>query len=701
MVSKYESWENQLKKLKDDFEKELAQVRAAKVAVFAEKSDKLQKLPGKFIQDDERIIISAPEIIIGNVNMGGVLNPDGHGNLIIRGNNICMEGVGNSGKLAMRAPIISQTAEDPGIDGEEHVVTTTSQIISQAKEVTIESNNVPNGGAFLKPDSTTAGCISIRADKEISIDAVKSKKTLTEKAKAETAAWAADEGKKKLKKEAEDEFKKFEDARKEIDSLLEKRDKLLKKSDDDNAIRTDYRDIDELNIRIDELSLELAKELYVCSRKYAQLAEGERRDKYFNQLKSDLDNINEDNFKKNKTDTSVSINSERINLSSVDGDGNSRTNPEAGLNVTANNVRFEGVYTQEGDLEETNKLTVNMRNVSFTSETKGKPVYENNTLTGMDYPTVGNFVIRSKDVLIESVDYKMDKQKYTEKGLTENGQIMLRSNTIGLSTVKTSDVKVGDDGKITDATYTSDGKVFFNTKEVSIKSIDSKIEGGEYKETGLTKGSLFSIQAENLAFSATDQEGKATGSASINAKEVSVRSVDVDPQSQNIKQVADGGKVEILGKETLTYGSEKSVTYSEKQAFVIGQEEASLHSSKLAEMTQDGNVVRLEGGKVDISGSKNTLFGETTVNVLKSPSITADNLSVSSAIKAPNITDGVMVDTKNTSTSNAKSKAEEAKKPEEGAADKAAATDEADRKLAASMLADLWKQRGEQELEDN
>jgi hypothetical protein len=60
-----------------------------------------------------------------------------------------------------------------------------------------------------------------------------------------------------------------------------------------------------------------------------------------------------------------------------------------------------------------------------------------------------------------------------------------------------------------------------------------------------------------------------------------------------------------------------------------------------------------------------------------------------------------MVDTKNTSTSSAKSKAEEAKKPEEGAADKAAATAEADRQLAASMLADLWKQRGEQELEDN
>ena len=698
--TKYENWEKKLKKLQDDFEKELAVVRAAKEEIFAQKSDNLQKLPGKFIRDDERIIISAPEIIIGNVNMGGVLNPDGHGNLIIRDNNIFVEGVGNNGKLAMRAPIISQIAENPGNDGEEHVVTATSQIISQAKEVTIESDNVAENGAFLKPDSTTAGCVSIRADKNISIDALKSMVSLKTKAKAETTAWASDDGKKKFKKDAEDEFKKFEKARKEIDELLKNRDILNDKCEDPLAIRTDYRSIDELNIRIDELSLELAKGLYECSKKYAKLAEGERKDKYYKKLIEGLGN-NEENFKKNKTDTSVSINSEQINLTSTDGDGNKRTNPEAGLNVAANSVRFEGIYNEQGELEETNKLAVNMRNVSFTSETKGKPQYKDGQLTSMEYPSTGKFVFRSKDILIESVDYKMVDQKYIEKGLTENGQIMLRSNTIGLSTVKTSDVKVGDDGKITDATYTSDGKVLINTKEVSMKSIDGKIENGTYKDTGLTKESLFSIQAENLAFSATDQEGKAAGTASINAKEVCVRSVDVDPKSQDIKQVAEGGKVEILGKETLTYGSEKAVLYSEKQTFAIGQEEASLHSSKLAEMTQDGNVVRLEGGKVDISGSKNTLFGETTINVLKSPSITVDNLTASKAIKAPNITDGVMVDTKNTSTSSAKSKAEEAKKPEEGAADKAAATAEADRQLAASMLADLWKQRGEQELEDN
>jgi hypothetical protein len=702
MDSKYKSWEDQLKKLKDDFEKELAAVRAAKVAIYEEKSDKLQKLPGKYIQDDERIILSAPEIIIGNVNMGGMLNPGGSSNLIIRGNNVFLEGVGNSGQVTMRAPSISQIAEDPGIDGEEHVVCATSKIVSQATEITIDSSTVPNGGTFLTPDTTPVGSVSIRADKDININAVKSKNKLAAKAKEVTDQWASNAGKQKFKSDADDAFAQFEKDRKEIDKLLETRDKLVKKGkDDDNAIRTDYRDLDELNIRIDELSLDLAKRLYACSRMYARLAEGERRNKCLKALQDSLGGISDDDFKKTKTETTVNINSEQINLKSVDGDGNDRTCADAGLSVKANSVRFDGIFNQEGVLEETNRLSVTMRNISVKSESKSNTQYgEDGQLKSCDCPAVGSFVVRSKDIVLESTDYEMADKKYKEKSLNGNGSISLRSKKVELSTVGSSNVDIDDSGKLTKATYTSEGDIILSSKNVSIKSVDGKIEGDKYEETGLTPKGTFSVRAENFAFSATDKEGKAAGSASINAKEVIVRSTDVDPESKDIKQVAEGGKVEILAKDTLTYGADRSVTYSEKQTYVIGQEEASLHSGKLTELTQDGNVVRLEGGKVEISGSKNTLYGETTINVLKSPSITVDNLTASKAIKAPNLSDGVMVDTKNTSPSNAKSKAEEPKKPEESPADMAAATAEADRKAAASMLADLWKRSGDEALEE-
>ena len=699
MDSKYKSWEDQLKALKNAFEKELAEVRAAKAAVFNEKSDKLQKVAGKFIQDDKRIILSAPEIIIGNVNMGGVLNPDGNCNLIIRGNNVFLEGVGDSGRLAMRAPTISQIAEDPGIDGEEHVVCATSKIVNQATEITIESNAVPNGGAFLAPDTTQAGSVSIRADKDISIDAVKSKKTLAEKAKRVTDAWADAHGRQDSVDQSNTKFSEFETARKEIDDLLEKREKL--KKPDPNAIRTDYRDVDELNIRIDELSLDLATKLYEYSKRVARLAEAERQAKYFKKLQEDLAGISDDDFKKTKTETSVSINSEQINLSTADGDGNMRTNAEAGVNVNANSVRFEGAYTQQGELEETNKLSVNMRNISVTSESRTNSTYEDNKLVKAEYPSVGSVVIRSKDILLESTDHELADKKYKEKGLTADGSINLRSKTINLSTVNSSDVEVDENGKTTKATYTPEGDIRLFSKTVTVESVSTKLDGGKTEETELTKDGLFSVRAENFAVSSTDKTGKASGTASINSKEIALRSLDVDPKTGEAKQVAAGGKVEIVGEEAITYSSSKTIVYSEKSASLLSTDTVSVDGSKLAEIKQGSALLQLSGGKAVVSSSENTLKGKTIIKVLESPSITVDNLTASKAIKAPNLTDGVMVDVKDTSPASAKTTAEELKKPNEGAADKAVGTTEADQALASQMLADLWKRSGDEMLEDN
>ena len=699
MDSKYKSWENKLKALKNAFEKELAEVRAAKAVVFNEKSDKLQKVAGKFIQDDKRIILSAPEIIIGNVNMGGVLNPAGNCNLIIRGNNVFLEGVGDSGQLAMRAPTISQIAEDPGIDGEEHVVCATSKIVNQATEITIESNAVPNGGAFLAPDTTQAGSVSIRADKDISIDAVKSKKTLAEKAKRVTDAWADAHGRQDSVDQSNTKFSEFETARKEIDDLLEKREKL--KNPDPNAIRTDYRDMDELNIRIDELSLDLATKLYEYSKRVARLAEAERQAKYFKKLQEDLAGISDDDFKKTKTETSVSINSEQINLSTADGDGNMRTNAEAGVNVNANSVRFEGAYTQQGELEETNKLSVNMRNISVTSESRTNSTYEDNKLVKAEYPSVGSVVIRSKDILLESTDHELADKKYKEKGLTTDGSINLRSKTINLSTVNSSDVEVDESGKTTKATYTPEGDIRLLSKRVTVESVSTKLDGGKTEETELTKDGLFSVRAENFAVSSTDKTGKASGTASINSKEIALRSLDVDPKTGEAKQVAAGGSVEIVGEEAITYSSSKTIVYSEKSASLLSTDTVSVDGSKLAEIKQDSALLQLSGGKAVVSSSENTLKGKTIIKVLESPSITVDNLTARKAIKAPNLTDGVMVDVKDTSPASAKTTAEELKKPNEGAADKAVGTTEADQALASQMLADLWKRSGDEMLEDN
>ena len=100
---------------------------------------------GKFFRDDERIVISAPEIVIGNVDASGMLYGEG-GSIIIRGQNLGLEGVGEYGNVKTRAAIISQTAIDPGPDGIEEVVRSNSSITSQARHITLESHEAEENG---------------------------------------------------------------------------------------------------------------------------------------------------------------------------------------------------------------------------------------------------------------------------------------------------------------------------------------------------------------------------------------------------------------------------------------------------------------------------------------------------------------------------------------------------------------------------
>ena len=101
----YQDWEERLKSLIDSVEKELAEVRAQKEALFSLNTDRMSRIEGRLIHDDQRLILSAPEIVIGNVNMGGVLNPTGGCTIIIRGNQVAVGGVGTTGSVEMRAPI--------------------------------------------------------------------------------------------------------------------------------------------------------------------------------------------------------------------------------------------------------------------------------------------------------------------------------------------------------------------------------------------------------------------------------------------------------------------------------------------------------------------------------------------------------------------------------------------------------------------
>lgn len=166
------------KKLLDDFSKsvgkDLNEIRQHKAEVLQLKAEIMGEITrGRYVRDEERIILSAPEIIIGNVDASGCLLANGGSAITLRANNIREDAVGPAASIVSRAASIRHIAADPGADGNEAVVGQISEVISQARSVVLQSNDTEDvfpsnaGGA-------TSGGIYIHADKHLELEATQS-----------------------------------------------------------------------------------------------------------------------------------------------------------------------------------------------------------------------------------------------------------------------------------------------------------------------------------------------------------------------------------------------------------------------------------------------------------------------------------------------------------------------------------------------
>ena len=438
----YQDWEAKLKGLLDSVEKELAEVRAQKEALFSLNTDVQNKIEGRLIHDDRRLILSAPEIVIGNVNMGGNLDPSGGCTIIIRGNNVAVEGVGSTGSVAVRAPMISQTAENPGIDGNEHTVEGVSQVIIQGREVAVDSNDIPAGGAFLDARTVGGGSgIALHADKRLNISAVSSKKSLT--ARLEEKIKSLKAAKETLKKEAKNDLDKFKAQGEELTKINDKRDKL--RLIDEDELTSSYHDIDELNELLIDLTPQLAQELYRQEKTLGELAELNRQEQFFTKMKDTVGKTSDDDFKKKPVQSSMSIQSEFLSIVNADGDGNLRTDEGSGVTILSNRMKVEGVFDDKGSLDKDNRLTVNMKTIDLsTAGRQGVQKEDDGTLKAAKLPAEGDVIITSKNITMQTINAEVADKKYKDTGLAEDGSVTIRSKRIGLSNINTTDVEADD-----------------------------------------------------------------------------------------------------------------------------------------------------------------------------------------------------------------------------------------------------------------
>ena len=629
----FEEWKKMLEKFQQCVDKGVEEMHQQKAEVQQIKTDIFNRLDrGAYYHDDERIVISAPEIVIGNVDKSGTLNGGCVGSVVIKGSDVSLEGVGETGRIVSRAPIIHQKAVNPGIDGRENVVCDSSEIVSQACDIVLHSSDAKDEFSQI-PVHAGRGGISLHADQRFNIEAAVTAEW--RKKQIEAIIKGLDTQSKELKKSVEDQKKAVDKFLQDMIKLAEKEEKL--NAPKDHSTFTNLTDISEIHEQIEALLPSVYRSTQTFIDLVSELAEVNRRKKALEKEKGAIKTG--DDFKKKTTGASMSVVAERISVATADGDGNLHTNLEAGISVRTPRMGLN-MHDDEGALVKDGYFSVSAQDITLnTVNPKDK---------GKEWPMEGKVKIQSKDINLEAIDYKMnDKNQLWEKELTKEGKITMSAKTVEVSTANPKGIERDEKGKLTKGEFVGEGDVIIRSKTVTVESLDYEVKDGKLKTKALTKDSKLGIRTEKTTVIAADAEGKATGSINLNAKAVNVKSMDVDKEKLTDNKLAAGSTMTLVSEKMYVGAKSKDIKSKKLQAV---SEEIGAFADKTLEMQQgDGKAaVQLDGGKAAVGGDKTQVYGETTVNgktevkdELKAPKVVGDSVEAKSAFNSPNIKDGM------------------------------------------------------------
>ena len=609
----FSNWLTALQNLQSSVSKDLSEIRKQKAEIQQLKADILNEVArGKFIRDDERIVLSAPEIVIGNVDASGMLYGDS-GTIIIRGQKLGLQGVGEHGSVETRAALISQTAVDPGPDGIEEVVRPQSAVITQAKHITLQSNEAEDDGYFSRSATTTGATgVRIHADEEVEIDAsqsVEHRKEAIENRLNEVKQQAFD-----LSSEGFTTMAKITGTVAAMEVMLQGQDLI---NFDEYLMRVTVTILDDLT-QVFNSQMPIAYDaLENAISLMSRLAEVNRRQKALEAEKKLVEDATE-HFQEVETGAHLTVTAEQMSIASKDGDNNIRENPAASISVQTGRLNITS-YKKDGSLIDNSAVRIATHDVEISTvnpqlKEEGKP--------DGDYVTDGSVQINSKNVSVTAVDYSITDGKYEVKEQTKGSSFSVRTENISMLSYDT-------EGNSTGTWY------------VSAENMGQ----GSFDKDGNSTGTL-NLSAEQMQLAALDKDAKASGQIMVNAKDVFVKSVDIDGSSGSDKGLAEGGNMVILAEKMFVGRTDDKTLTKELQ---ISAEKAGVYAKETAEIQQDGGkaMVQLDGGNVAVKGSKAEFYGDNTVNGktefkadVKAPKLVADSLEAKSSFKSSNISDG-------------------------------------------------------------
>lgn len=527
LSEQFSNWLDALEDFQKNIEKDLEEIRQHKAEVQQMKSELIDHLDtGRYVRDDNRVIISAPEIIIGNVDKSGVLH-GGYSKVIIRANDVNLEGVGTGatgiGRVVTRASSIRQIAVDPGLDGVENVVKPISEIVSQARSVVLRGETAQD--VFPSSAGRSGYGIYLSTDSLISIDATKPCDTLKDQLTNQEQS---------LTSIVNDLKTQMSETKSEASSLISELNKLVEQdtmNDDANATRTNYLDIEELHQEFRQLTRTLYGTLTNYFNILSHLAEANRQLESVKAQKEEVSKL-KSTYKNKSTGTHIFLQSENINLLSIDGDGNRRTNDGAGIGLEGKRIALSS-YNDDGAFIPKSDISIASAKIEI-STANHKIAGEN-----MDLPAEGSVKVVSKDITVESVDYEYKNKKTQEKSLTKKGSFTVRAEKINLNATDT-------EGKAT-------GSIAANAKSVEVKAMD--VDKEKRTDKNLAAGSTLLLLAEKVYAGSKDKKTKSK-SVQVASDKVGLfgdTTVELQQDGKAILQLS-GGDASLSGSKTTFYG---------------------------------------------------------------------------------------------------------------------------------------------------
>lgn len=579
IAENFEQWQSELEELQKSVKKDLQEIQRCKMEVQSMKNNltdtlgELKELSrGKFIRDDNRIILSAPEIIIGNVDNDGVLY-NMPSRIVVRGNEVNLEATGLGGMLGgsvvTRASHIRNIAEDPGKDGNEHAVLPMSEVVSQGRSVSLISEDAT--GVFTRPACASITGVELSSETGIAMSATQSNTNKKSILKGR---------KKQLESQIKDLDSKAKNLKNEVESNIKELKKIVDTEDllgSVTAARTNYLEIGELYESFETCSATLYSSMANYFSVLSKLAEANRQKTCLEEMEKTVDK-NKSSFKDKTTGTFISMRSENITALSVDGDGNYRENKEAGVSITAKHVDIGTVKADES-LQDDSTITMASRKVEINTLNPKVERNDKGEITKADYPAVGDVIIKSKNIDLETLDYEWKDKKQQEKALTKDSKISIRTETVDMS--------------VTDSEGKATGKVAVNAKVLEVKSMD--VDKDKRTEKSLAKGSTMLLLSEKMFVGARDSKMKST---------------------------------------QLQVSSDKTGVFAENTL--------ELQQAKAVVQLSGGNVA-VGGGSLDLYGKTTLQSDVTAKGAIKGGDIEMKNMKVSSSFKSPSTSEGIAV----------------------------------------------------------